>query len=109
MNAEEIEKIRTILNQFLKDLGAQSEDLSNLFFLNGIFGGLLASGDFNTYERYKLGKWLDKNDHLRERPPFDELFDIIYSVLEAKKVDKKEAKKLKSFFLKMDGSMTFPP
>lgn len=100
INSEEIEEIKIILNQFLDDLGALGEEDGKLYFLNGIFKGILASGDINTYEMYRLNQWLEKNASLRNAPPFNELFEIIQSVLEDKIVDDDEAKKLKVFFSK---------
>lgn len=98
VNSEEIEEIKLILNKFLEDLDAKNEDTPNLYFLSGIFKGILASGDINTYEIYKLNQWLEKNDHLRAKAPFEEMFNLIQEVLEDKKVDDGEALRLKSFF-----------
>lgn len=98
INTEEIEEIKLILNDFLEKLGAKNEDTPNLYFLSGIFKGILASGDINTYEMYKLNQWLEKNSHLKSDAPFKEMFEIIEDVLEDKKVDDGEAKKLKDFF-----------
>lgn len=98
INSEEIEEIKLILNDFLEDLDAKNEDTPNLYFLSGIFKGILASGDINTYEVYKLNQWLEKNIHLKSQTPFDEMFSVIQNVLEDKKVDDGEAKKLKAYF-----------
>lgn len=104
INSEEIEEIKMILNQFLEDLDALSEEDGKLYFLNGIFKGILASGDINTYEMYRLNQWLEKNSSLRHTAPFTELFEIIQSVLEDKSVDDEEAKKLKDFFSKWEAA-----
>lgn len=101
VNAEEIEEIKIILSDFLDDLGAKNGLASNLYFLNGIFKGILASGVINTYELYKLNQWLEKNDHLKTSAPFDEVFALIQEVLEDKKVDDEEAIRLKAFFTKL--------
>lgn len=98
VNTEEIEELKDILNKFLEENGADTSSAPNLYFLNGIFKGILASGDVNTYEIYKLNQWLEKNEHLKSSAPFDKMFSLIASVLEDKKVDDEEAKQLKSFF-----------
>jgi hypothetical protein len=98
VNAEEIEELKAIINNFLGENDAQKSEAPNLYFLNGIFKGILASGDINTYEIYKLNQWLEKNEHLKNSAPFDEMFTLIASVLEDKKVDDEEAKQLKAFF-----------
>lgn len=98
VNAEEIEELKAIINNFLEENDAKTSEVPNLYFLNGIFKGILASGDINTYEIYKLNQWLEKNEHLKTSAPFDEMFSLIASVLEDKKVDDDEAKQLKSFF-----------
>jgi hypothetical protein len=100
VNAEEIEEIKAILNQFLVGLGAAHEVAGNLYFLNGIFKGILASGEVNTYEIYRLNQWLEKNENLKSTAPFHELFPMLQAVLEDKKVDDEEAKKLKTYFSK---------
>lgn len=101
VNSEEIEELKSIINSFLAENGADNELAPNMYFLNGIFKGILASGDINTYEIYKLNQWLEKNEHLKKSTPFDELFALIASVLEDKKVDDEEAVQLKEFFTKM--------
>lgn len=101
INSEEIDQIKFILNNFLEELGAKNEDTPNLYFLSGIFKGILSSGDINTYEVYKLNQWLEKNEHLKTHAPFDEMFAVIQDVLEDKKVDDEEALKLKGFFSKL--------
>ena len=98
VNSEEIEEIKLILNRFLEEIGALNEEDGKLYFLNGIFKGILASGDVNTYELYRLNQWLEKNSSLKNTPPFTELFEVIQTVLEDKQVDDEEAKKLKVFF-----------
>lgn len=104
VNAEEIEEIKVIINEFLDDLGARNGITSNLYFLNGIFKGILASGVINTYELYKLNQWLEKNDHLKTTAPFDEVFELIQKVLEDKKVDNEESIKLKTYFTVLSGN-----
>lgn len=98
VNSEEIEELKTIITKFLERNGADKELAPNMYFLNGIFKGILASGDINTYEIYKLNQWLEKNEHLKNSTPFDELFTLIATVLEDKKVDDEEALRLKKFF-----------
>jgi len=101
VNSEEIDEIKIILNKFLEEIGAKDEDAPNLYFLNGIFKGILASGDINTYEMFKLNQWLEKNAHLRDSAKFDEMFSLIQIVLEDKKVDDEEAQRLKLIFNKL--------
>lgn len=101
VNAEEIEEIKLILNNFLEELGAKNRDAPNLYFLSGIFKGILASGDINTYEMYKLNQWLENNNHLKSQAPYTEMYEVIEDVLEDKKVDDSEAHRLKEFFSKL--------
>ncbi len=97
VNSEELEQIRNILTGFLEQFGGRT-DSSNLHFLHGLFQGILASGDVNTYEIYKLNQWLEKNTALKTQAPYDELFWLVQRVLEDQKVDDAEAKRLKEFF-----------
>lgn len=90
--------MKLILREFVADIGSEKLDRPNLFFLHGIFEGILASGDINTYEVYRLNQWLEKNEHLRDHASFQELFELVHRVLEDQKVDDEEAKLLKSFF-----------
>ena len=100
VNSEEMEQIKQLLIAFLEEIACEADQSSNLHFLKGLFHGVLASGDINTYEIYKLNQWLEKNSHLRAQSPFDEMFEIVDKVLEDKKVDDSEAKRLKEFFSK---------
>ncbi|GMQ24339.1 hypothetical protein Aoki45_10210 [Algoriphagus sp. oki45] len=98
VNNEELEEMKNILREFVGDVGSEKLEKPNLYFLSGIFQGILASGDVNTYEIYRLNQWMEKNTHLQEHAPFDELFPLVKSVLEDKKVDNEEAMRLKEFF-----------
>ena len=98
VNNEELEEMKNILREFVGDVGSEKLEKPNLYFLSGIFQGILASGDVNTYEIYRLNQWMEKNTHLQKHPPFDELFPLVKSVLEDKKVDNEEAIRLKEFF-----------
>jgi len=98
VNHEEMESIIVLLKSFLGDYEADQFKHPNLYFLNGIFEGILASGDINTYEIYRLKQWLEKNTNLRKEKPFDELIPLVESVLEDQKVDDYEAVQLKEFF-----------
>ena len=101
VNSEEIDELKSIINNFLAASGADKALTPNMYFLNGIFKGILASGDINTYEIYKLNQWLEKNDHLKNSAPFDELFQLVATVMEDKKVDDLEARQLKDFFARV--------
>ncbi|GAA0881126.1 hypothetical protein GCM10009119_40960 [Algoriphagus jejuensis] len=103
VNSEELEQVKTILRTFLAELGADGDPATNIHFLGGVFHGIVASGDVNTYEIYKLNKWLEKHSQLQTQSPIDELAELLKTVLEDKKVDEDEAKQLKDFFLKHMG------
>lgn len=98
VNSEEIEELKNIIYGFLEESGAEKETVPNMYFLNGIFKGILANGDINTYEIYKLNQWLEKNSQIKSQAPFRELFEVVQKVLEDKKVDDDEAFRLKGFF-----------
>lgn len=98
INHEELDEINSILKSFLGDFEEEQAHHPNLYFLNGIFEGILASGDVNTYEIYRLNQWMEKNKHLENESPFDELLPLIKSALADQKVDDQEAAILKSFF-----------
>lgn len=98
VNNEELEVMKNILREFIGDVGSEKLAKPNLFFLQGIFQGILSSGDVNTYEIYRLNQWMEKNEHLQSDSTFNELFSLVQNVLEDKKVDDEESKKLKEFF-----------
>jgi hypothetical protein len=98
VNHEELDEMNQILKSFLGDFDTEEVKHPNLFFLNGIFEGILASGDINTYEVYRLKKWMEKNTQLRAESPFNELIPLVESVLKDEKVDDQEAIQLKRFF-----------
>lgn len=98
VNHEELHDLNQILKSFLGDFESEEVKHPNLYFLNGIFEGILASGDINTYEIYRLKQWLEKNSNLKGESPFDELIPLVESVLADQKVDDQEAIQLKEFF-----------
>lgn len=98
VNHEELAEITAILKDFLGEFETEESKHPNLYFLNGIFEGILASGDVNTYEVYRLNQWIEKHGHLRSSAPFDELIPLVESVLEDQRVDDHEALTLKKFF-----------
>lgn len=98
VNQEELQEMNEILKNFLGEFDSEENKHPNLYFLKGIFEGILASGDVNTYEIYRLNQWIEKHTHLREIKPFDELIPLVHSVLEDQKVDDAEAASLKNFF-----------
>lgn len=95
---EEIEDLIDTLNDFLKKTGSQTSEKLNLYFLHGLFEGILASGEINTYEVFKLNQWIQKNDHLKNQRPFDELHQMIGQVLKNHRISDEDGVKLKSFF-----------
>ncbi|MFC3414962.1 hypothetical protein [Algoriphagus hitonicola] len=95
---EEIADLKDILNDFLKKTGAHEDEKLNLFFLHGLFEGILASGEVNTYEVFKLNQWIQKNEHLKDQKPFDELHQMIGQVLKNHRISNEDGVKLKSFF-----------
>ncbi|MBN7812991.1 hypothetical protein J0A68_18690 [Algoriphagus sp. H41] len=98
VNSEELEQIREILEDFLDRQGVEKDPSTNIHFLGGVFHGIVASGDVNTYEIYKLNQWLEKHSQLQSQSPLDELMEILKNVLKDNKVDDAEAKQLKEFF-----------
>lgn len=95
---EEIEDLIDILNDFLEKTGSQNPEKLNLYFLHGLFEGILASGEVNTYEVFRLNQWIQKNEHLKDQKPFDELHQMISQVLKNHRISDADGVKLKSFF-----------
>lgn len=94
---EEIEDLTDILNDFLKKTGDHDQNKLNLYFLHGLFEGILASGEVNTYEVFKLNQWIQKNEHLADQKPFDELHQMISQVLKNHRISSEDGVKLKFF------------
>ncbi|SDD10526.1 hypothetical protein SAMN04488104_10152 [Algoriphagus faecimaris] len=101
VTSEEIEDLKEILDNFLEKTGPKDEKKLNMFFLQGLFEGILSSGEVNTYEVYKLNQWIQKNEHLKNQKPFDELYGMIGQVLKNHRISDEDGVKLKSFFSEM--------
>jgi hypothetical protein len=105
VTSEEIEDIRLILEKFLSENGTPiNENNPNLFFINGVFQGILANGEVNKQEAYKLEKWLEKNVNLRSQAPYDALYLAVHKALENGKINHEESNELRAILSKIVSS-----
>lgn len=66
--------------------------------LEGVLQGVLADNKVSKLEAENLKKWLSKYVFLAGLYPFDEIYSILATALEDKKLDAKEERMLKAYF-----------
>jgi DNA polymerase III epsilon subunit-like protein len=72
---------------------------SNILVLHGIFHGILADGIIKDEEVFELENWLLNNSHLSSIYPYNEISNLIKSILENRIITDEEKELLKTFFL----------
>lgn len=74
------------------------ETTTGLQQLHGLLGGVVADGIISESELRGIQAWMEDNEHLRKRWPYDEIESLIISVMADGKIDEDEHKALVSFF-----------
>ncbi len=72
---------------------------TDIQILHGICHGILADGVIKDTEVYALNEWLAKHAYLNSYYPYDEISDLILTLLEHPVIDEKAKLKLKSLFM----------
>lgn len=101
LEPEEAADIVWLCKQFL---GAKTGELyfdevtSNLQRLQGIIHGILADGVLSDQEITGLTEWLNDNDELAGRYPYDEIYSLLLAAKEDGVISDDERNMLKAFF-----------
>jgi len=66
--------------------------------LHGLLGGVVADGIISETELRGIQDWMESNEQLRKRWPYDEVESLIISVMADGKIDEEEHKALVFFF-----------
>jgi hypothetical protein len=66
--------------------------------LHGLLGGVVADGIISEDELQGIQSWMEDNEQLRKRWPYDEIESLIISVMADGRIDDSEHKTLISFF-----------
>ena len=101
LEPEETADIVWFCNRFLvRETGALyfDEVTSNLQRLQGIIHGILADGIINDEEINALGDWLNDNEELAGRYPYDEIYSLLLAAKEDGVISEDERNMLKAFF-----------
>ena len=79
---EESKDILWLCNNFVDQSSFYDATTSSIQFLQGLIHGILADGELSDLEVLSLKKWIDANDFLNGTYPFDEIYSMLYDVLE---------------------------
>lgn len=66
--------------------------------LHGLLGGVVSDGIITEEELKGIQGWMEDNEHLRKRWPYDEIESLLITVLTDGKIDRNEHSLLISFF-----------
>ncbi len=67
--------------------------------LHGLLGGVVADGIISESELRGIQAWMEENEQLRKRWPYNEIESLVISVMADSKIDEEEHKALASFFV----------
>lgn len=98
MTSEELDEIENSLNLFLKEIGSKEQiNKPDQIFINGMFQGILSSGDINDQEVYKLKIFLEKEGNEKIQQEYAGLYELIQKIWSDGKVDDAEFRILKDY------------
>lgn len=94
---EESKDILWLCNNFVDQNSFYNATTSSIQFLQGLIHGVLADGELSDLEILSLKKWIDANDFLNGTYPFDEIYSMLYDILEDGKITQEEREQLTAF------------
>ncbi|MBY5950605.1 hypothetical protein OU792_09950 [Algoriphagus sp. NF] len=98
ISVEELDEIEETLDQFLESIGSEKRiDKPDQIFINGMFKGILSSGDINDQEVYKLKTFLELEENRKIQEEYTGLYELIKKVWADGKVDDQEFRILKDY------------
>lgn len=94
---EESKDILWLCNNFVDQSSFYDATTSSIQFLQGLIHGILADGELSDLEVLSLKRWIDANDFLNGTYPFDEIYSMLYDVLEDGRISQEEREQLTAF------------
>jgi hypothetical protein len=88
----------TWLCERLQSTKFYGETTAGLQRLHGLVGGIAADGVIDEAELTALREWMDNHEHLQVLWPFAEIYSLIISVLQDRRIDEAEHRMLLDFF-----------
>lgn len=95
---DEAKDILFLCNNFVDNSSYYDIATSSIQFLSGLVHGLMADGELSDAEILSLKTWMDANDFLAGSYPFDEIYSMLYVVLEDRQITREEREQLAAFF-----------
>lgn len=95
---DEAKDILFLCNNFVDNSSYYDIATSSIQFLSGLVHGLMADGELSDAEILSLKTWMDANDFLAGAYPFDEIYSMLYVVLEDRQITREEREQLAAFF-----------
>lgn len=97
LTPEEIENITWFCNQYIDKSGYYSALTAGVQQLIGIVKGISIDNEINAEELQYLDDWLEENNYLKNTWPYDELYNLVTSILQDRIVTKEESESLLHF------------
>lgn len=98
LTSEEIENIQWVCDTYLNENPYFDVITTAIQELHGILHGIMSDNVINEKELRYIKGWLDDNSHLETIYPYDEVYSLVFNVLQDGKVDPEEELILKAFF-----------
>jgi hypothetical protein len=87
---EEIKNISWYCNQYINKTGYYSALSSGIQKLTGIVHGIVIDKKVNLKELEYLDAWMEENEHLKNAYPYDELYNLVTSIIQDRYVSEEE-------------------
>ncbi|MCS5489805.1 hypothetical protein [Algoriphagus limi] len=98
ISVEEIDEINESIDHFLEEIGSNNTSHNpDQIFIDGMFQGILSSGDINDQEVYKLKSFLELEGNEKIREEYSGLYELIKKIWSDGKVDDAEFRILKDY------------
>lgn len=105
---EECQNIIWFCHQYINKTGYFNVITSGIQKLIGIVTGIALDNEINFKEIEYLDTWMEENDYLKNTYPYDELYNLITSIIQDKVITKEEHEALLGFCKAFTGEITDP-
>lgn len=98
VDSDNIEDLYWLIQKYETDEYSNKLLTSEMHILQGLCHGILSDGVINDTEIYGLKEWIEKNKHLKNHYPYDEIHTLLLNITADKIVTDQERNILKAYF-----------
>ena len=99
LTSDEVENIQWVCETYLNENPYFDVITTDIQQLHGLLHGIMSDNVINERELRYLKSWLEGNSHLQTIYPYDEVYSLVFNVLQDGKIDLDEEMMLKALFV----------